>query len=167
MAFRKALSTDISNIIRIIRQAQEFFRENGIDQWQNNYPNEETVANDINNNNGYVLVNGNDIIGTVAVLFDEEKTYGYIEGKWLSDGKYATIHRIAVAGEYKGKGYASDILSCIERMCREKNISSMRVDTHEKNKAMQKLLDKNGFIYCGIIYLADGSKRRAYEKIIR
>ncbi|NLY18371.1 MAG: GNAT family N-acetyltransferase [Clostridiaceae bacterium] len=166
MIFRKALLTDINGIMNIIRQAQEFFRENGIEQWQNNYPNEETVADDIKHYNGYVLVKGNDIIGTVAVLFQEEKSYGHIEGKWLSDGQYATVHRIAVAGKYKGKGYASDILRNIEEMCRQKNIFSIRVDTHEKNIAMQKLLDKNGFIYCGIIYLEDGSKRNAYEKII-
>lgn len=166
MTFRKALTTDIGSIMSIIRQAQEFFRENGIDQWQNNYPNEETVADDIKNNIGYVLVKENDIIGTVAILFGEEKSYCYIEGKWLSDDDYATVHRIAVAGEHKGKGYASEILRCIEEMCRQKNVSSIRVDTHEKNISMQRLLDKNGFVYCGIIYLGDGSKRRAYEKII-
>ena len=29
---------------------------------------------------------------------------------------------------------------------------------------MQHLLDKNGFTYCGIIYLDDGTERLAYQK---
>jgi hypothetical protein len=28
------------------------------------------------------------------------------------------------------------------------------------------MLEKNGFSYCGVIYLADGAERVAYEKII-
>ena len=39
MEFRKALEADIENIMEIIRQARNYFKENGIDQWQNNYPN--------------------------------------------------------------------------------------------------------------------------------
>ena len=31
---------------------------------------------------------------------------------------------------------------------------------------MQNLLKKNGFSYCGVIYLEDGGKRIAFEKII-
>ena len=31
---------------------------------------------------------------------------------------------------------------------------------------MQRLLEKSGFKYCGIIYLEDGNERIAFEKII-
>lgn len=41
----------------------------------------------------------------------------------------------------------------------------IKVDTHEENISMQKLLKKNNFKYCGIIYLEDKSKRIAFEKI--
>jgi hypothetical protein len=29
------------------------------------------------------------------------------------------------------------------------------------------MLEKNGFIYCGIIYLSDGQERLAYEKVLK
>lgn len=35
---------------------------------------------------------------------------------------------------------------------------------HEDNILMQSLLKKNGFEYCGIVYLEDGGKRVAFEK---
>lgn len=167
MEFRKAVKSDIDNIIHIIKQAQDYFRKHGIDQWQNNYPNYNVIKRDIENNNSYVLLKDNIVIGTVAVIFDGEKTYETIyDGKWLSYGEYATIHRLAVDSNYKGLGIASLILKNIEEVCLKRNIFSIKVDTHKENISMQKFLEKNGFKYCGIIYLEDNSMRIAYEKII-
>jgi hypothetical protein len=38
MEFRRAVEADICSIMNIIRQAQAYFREHGINQWQDNYP---------------------------------------------------------------------------------------------------------------------------------
>lgn len=45
-------------------------------------------------------------------------------------------------------------------------IDSIRIDTHRDNKPMQHLLNKNGFRYCGIIYLEDGDERLAYQRCL-
>ena len=39
----------------------------------------------------------------------------------------------------------------------------LRADTHADNKVMQHLLEKNGFVRCGNITLADGTSRIAYH----
>lgn len=167
MIFRKAEEVDAFNIMNIIKQAQDYFKENKIDQWQNNYPNSDTIKNDIKNNNAYVLVDNDRIVGTVAVIFTGEKTYDTIyNGKWLSNREYATIHRIAVDSALKGYGLSSVIIKYIEEMCIERGIKSIKVDTHKNNESMQRLLEKNGFQYCGIIYLLDNSERLAYEKVL-
>lgn len=167
MEFRKSNETDINNIMNIIKQAQAYFKEHGINQWQNNYPNTETIRNDIANNNSYVLLKDNKVVATVAVSFDGEKTYNSIyEGEWISNNGFAVIHRIAVDNTYKGLGLSSQIIKNVEKLCLSKDVYSIKVDTHEKNISMQKLLKKNDFQYCGIIYLEDGSKRIAFEKTL-
>lgn len=167
MEFRKSNETDINNIMSIIKQAQAYFKEHGINQWQNNYPNTETINNDIDNNNSYVLLKDNKIVATAAVSFDGEKTYNSIhEGKWITNNEFAVIHRIAVDNTYKGLGLSSQIIKSVEKLCLSKDVCSIKVDTHERNISMQKLLKKNNFEYCGIIYLEDGSKRIAFEKIL-
>ncbi|NLM09416.1 MAG: GNAT family N-acetyltransferase [Clostridiaceae bacterium] len=166
MEFRKAEITDLEGILEIIKQAQDYLKKMGINQWQNNYPNAEVITYDIEKKRGYVLVDGDVIVGTVSVSFDREKTYDYIEGEWLSGIDYAVVHRIAVRSEHKGKGLASVILKNIEHICLQKGIHSIKIDTHEDNKSMQRLLQKNSFTYCGVIYLQDGSKRLAYEKLL-
>jgi ribosomal protein S18 acetylase RimI-like enzyme len=165
--FRKAVEPDISSIMNIIKQAQDYFKKQGIDQWQNNYPNLETILNDIKNKNGYVLLDDDTIIGTVSVSFDGEKTYRHIyNGKWITNGNYAVVHRLAVDQEFKRRGLATIIMKKTEEICLNRDIHSIRIDTHEENLAMQKLLNKNKFEYCGIIYLEGGSKRIAFEKIL-
>ena len=40
----------------------------------------------------------------------------------------------------------------------------LRIDTHRDNRIMQRLIEKHGFTYCGIIWLEDGTERLAYER---
>lgn len=151
----------------IIREAQEYFRKKGIDQWQNNYPNIETIKMDMRHDNSYVFVKDNLIVGTVALTFDREKSYeNIVQGSWKSAQDYGAIHRIAVAHECRGMGISSIIIEDIEKICLNRGIHSIRVDTHKDNTPMQKLLEKNKFQYCGIIYLEDGGERLAFEKIL-
>lgn len=167
MEFRKAVETDINNIINIIKEAQVYFQEQGIDQWQNNYPNWEVISEDIAAEISYVLLKDSNIVATAAVSFAGEKTYDSIyEGEWLSTKEYAVIHRMAVVNKYKGLGFSSQIIKKVEELCLNKGVRSIKVDTHEDNLAMQKLLEKNEFKYCGIIFLEDNSKRIAFEKLL-
>lgn len=167
MEFRKTVESDIDSIMNIFNQAKAYMKEQGIDQWNNNYPNYEVVKNDIKDGVSYVLVKDNNVVGTVVTIFGEEKNYKNIyDGKWISNEEYAVIHRIAIDSNYKGLGIASIIFKNIEDLCLNRSINSIRVDTHEYNLSMQRLLSKNGFQYCGVIYLEDKSKRIAFEKIL-
>jgi GNAT superfamily N-acetyltransferase len=165
MKFRKTTEQDIEFIMNIVRQAQEFFRTNHIEQWLNNYPNPEIFQKDIQHGYSYVLEEAGQILGTAMISFDGEKTYNKIyNGDWLTHGEYAVIHRLAVDSRFKGSGISSEIITLIEKMCLDKGVNSIKVDTHEKNIPMQRLLQKNDFTYCGDIYLEDKSKRVAFEK---
>ena len=163
--FRKTNINDLPEVMKIIREAQSYFKEQGIDQWQNNYPNEEVIKNDIKNNHSYVLVKDGKIAATTVASFNGEKTYDNIyEGKWLSEDKYIVIHRVAVASDLKGIGLATELMKNVEKLALQNNVYSIKGDTHEDNKSMQRMFEKNGFVKCGVIYLEDKNKRIAFEK---
>lgn len=167
MEFQKAVKTDVDSIMNIIRQAQSYFKEHGINQWQDNYPNLETINNDIKVGTGYILLKDDFIVGTVVVTFEVGKNYESIHnGGWIRNDEYVVIHRMAVNSNYKGLGLSSIIIKNIVKICLEKCIHSIRIDTHEENISMMKLLSKTGFQYCGIIYLDDKSKRLAFQKLL-
>lgn len=163
---RKTEDRDISAVMNIIKQAQQYFKERNIDQWQNGYPNELIIKEDIKKGWSYILTDGDNVVATAAISFEGEQTYDEIyEGRWLSNEKYAVIHRICVNNEFKGNGLASQILDSAERLCIERNVHSIKIDTHKENISMQRSLVKKGYKYCGIIYLEDKSERIAFEKL--
>ena len=97
--------------------------------------------------------------------FDFEKTYDLIfNGMWLNEEEYCVIHRFAVSLELRTKGIAGKMLKEIEKLCEANGYYNIRIDTHEDNFKMRNFLEKNGFVYCGKIFLTNGDLRVAYQK---
>lgn len=168
MIFRNSKVEDLEYILNILEEAKIFLKNNGVDQWQNGYPNKEVILNDIKHNESYVLEYENEIIGTTVLSFRGDNNYNKIyEGKWITEKeKYAVIHRIAIKKDSGIKNIGINIMKHIENKCIDSNIYSIKIDTHENNKNMQNLLKKLNYKYCGIIYLEDGNKRIAFEKLL-
>lgn len=159
MEIRKAAEMDLPEIFRVYQSARKFMEQNGNpDQWKDGYPSPEIVKKDLKDGNLYLCVEGEKIEGVFVFFLGEEPSYRIIEGgDWLNDRPYGTLHRIASAGG--GRGAASFCINWCFQQCR-----NMRGDTHECNRPMQRVFEKNGFVRCGIIYLSDGSPRIAYQK---
>lgn len=169
MRLSLANKDDLTSIMQIIEDAQKILAHENIDQWQNGYPSQSIIENDIKNNECFVVKSiKNMTLATAMFSLRKEPTYKKIEGKWLSsdESSYGVVHRMAISKLQLRKGVAKFILNSCEEILREKNIKSMRIDTHEKNFPMQNLLKKLNYNYCGVIYLEDNSKRLAYEKRI-
>lgn len=163
--FRKAVSTEIPAIWAILQQAIQRRKEDGSSQWQDGYPNPEVVQKDIKKAEGFVLTDGETIIGYSAVLINDEPAYENIEGKWLTSDDFVVMHRVAISEKYLGKGLAKMILKYIENFAASNNIYSVKADTNFDNIAMIKIFESSGYKYCGEVYFR-GSPRRAYEKVL-
>lgn len=154
---RPAVTQDLPQIMPLFEKARNFMRKSGnLNQWINGYPSESIILADIRNGDFYVETCGGRITGCFAFIIGEEPTYQTIKGSWADNNPYGTIHRLASDGSVKG---VSD--RCIE-FCRKK-IPALRADTHRDNLPMQRALKRNGFQYRGIIHVADGSERLAYQ----
>ena len=165
MIFRRTTMEDIPSVLEIICQAQEYLKNQSINQWQNGYPNKESMIEDIQNGYSYVMEADGVVIGTMAIVLDGEPTYEHIyEGGWKTDStSYITLHRVAIHNDWKGNGIARSMIGNVVTMYRNCDVKSIRIDTHRENISMQSMIKKYGFEYCGIIYLEDGAERLAYE----
>ena len=158
---RKVEAADTDSVLTVMRAARGIMRSSGnLHQWSDGYPSAGAIDRDRERGGGFVIEDNGRITGYFAFLPSPEPTYSYIEGgQWLDDTlPYHVIHRIASVPD--AHGIFRDLLAwCSER---EPNI---RIDTHRDNRIMQHLLDSHGFTYCGVIYLASGDERLAYQRV--
>ena len=191
MEIRKTSLQGLETVCGMCADARAFMRENGNPgQWKDNRPELKEIKQDISDGTGYICIhygdgsgngsgndgdacddrndgrggndddNGN---GEIAAVFHysvtDEPTYREIDGQWLNDKPYRVVHRIARSKSSAGKGAAEYCLNRCFSKC-----GNLRIDTHRDNEPMQKLQDKLGYAYCGIIHMENGDERLAYRK---
>ena len=160
MNIRKAEERDISRITEIYAHARAFMAKNGnATQWSGGYPGEDVIRADIAAGTLHVCEREGKVAAVFAFILGEDPTYRVIEqGAWLSDAPYGTIHAVASDGQIHG------LLSRIVAYC-EQTTPHLRIDTHRDNAIMQHVILKNGFTRCGVIHIASGAERIAFEKV--
>jgi GNAT superfamily N-acetyltransferase len=165
MNLRLANLSELDTIWEILQDAIAQRKRDGSQQWQQGYPNLETVTKDIQDGYGYVVVENEEVVAYAAIIFGVEPNYAEIKGKWLSEGDYTVVHRVATAEAVKGKGVATQLFVLIEELSRSKGIFSIKVDTNFDNQPMLRILEKLSYTNCGEIFFG-GATRMAFEKLL-
>jgi len=160
---RLTRTDEVDTCMKIWDIARNRMRSEGNNsQWINGYPSKDQLLKDIENGNSYVLTDNEDKpVAVWAFIKGVDHTYLKINGSgWLNDEPYGTIHRIGTDGtvfhvlkkavEYHGK-----------------EVKNIRIDTHATNAHMQKTVTSIGFVYCGEIFVDDGTPRNAYHLVIK
>lgn len=165
---RPATESDIDGIMLIVRQARNYLKKHRVDQWQGEYPTQDIFAADIANGECYAVTYGERLAGFFCLTEAPESGYDKItDGKWHSEGKYCTLHRMAIEAQFRGTSLSDMLIDFADDMARAKGAECVRTDTHRKNKAMQKLLKRKGYVYRGNVLVDEAGHdpaRQAFEK---
>ena len=148
-------------IMRLIDEARGIMRSCGnVNQWIDGYPSQQTIALDIDNGHCYVLEDDGNIVASFAFIPGPEPTYKEIfDGQWLDDRPYYVVHRLASTAESHG------VFDAVMNYCMQV-AGNLRIDTHRDNVIMRHVIERYGFVYCGVIYLMNGDERLAYQKFV-
>jgi GNAT superfamily N-acetyltransferase len=148
MEIQLATADDLNSIVKIFRDAVENMIRNNIFQWDEIYPNEDVLANDIRKKQMHKAIFDNAIV-SIFVLnkeYDEE----YANGTWEYKGSnFVVLHRLCVNTDYQNKGFGSRTMACIEEYLKNMGVESIRLDTFSKNPAALKLYNKAGYKKAG------------------
>jgi len=159
----------------IIENGREILKKDGCTQWQDGNPNLERIKDFIRKGQLYgVFADGILCFVGAVVCGETESSYKHLySGSWqLYTSDYITLHSIAVKKGYEGRGlynYFFDFVTAEARICKEYKVKSIRIDTHPNNKRMKHIIEKRGFVYCGIVYLdylKTDRKRCVYELVL-
>ena len=159
---------ELSLVMEIINDAKRLLSKDSL-QWQQGYPNEDTMTNDISNSYLYGYYIDNYLVGIISLVPGIDINYLEIEeGIWINypSNKDLNIHRIAIREGYHKMKIGEKLLSFAIEFAKNNGFFSIKLDTHVKNIAMQKISLKTGFTYRGVIYLKRDeldNSRLAYE----
>lgn len=158
MNIRLSTPADLDALLDIYAAARATMKRTGNPtQWGDHWPPVDVIAEDIASGIGYLVEQDGRPCAAFALIHGDDPTYQEIaDGQWRNDAPYATIHRLAADGTAHGV-----FADCVQ-FCKQQ-ADNLRADTHPDNHIMQHLLEKFGFVRCGLIATHDGTPRIAYQ----
>lgn len=155
---RKSTLEDVETIMSMFDAARKYMIASGNPtQWPIGSPSRESVIHDISKEESFMIMSDGIAEATFCCQKGADPTYSYIEdGQWPDNKPYVTIHRVASYGRKSGIGIF------LMKWCQDR-YDVIRCDTHRDNHKMQSIILACGFVYCGIIYIKDGTQRLAYQ----
>ena len=167
MIIRKANKTDLDNIMKMYKSCVKGMLENGIDQWDDTYPNTEIINEDLNVGTYYVAEIYGTIIGGVNIDKNQDDTYLALDWEDKSDS-FLVVHRLGVKEEFWNKKIGKDLMLFAEKLVIEKGLNSIRLDTYSGNPKAMEFYRRPGYTEIGTINLKpDKDKYYCFEKIIK
>tara|TARA_B100000780_G_scaffold3244_2_gene2682 strand:+ start:981 stop:1484 length:504 start_codon:yes stop_codon:yes gene_type:complete len=167
MIIRKANKTDLKNIMKMYKSCVTGMLENGIDQWDDTYPNTEIISEDLNVGTYYVAEIDGTIIGGVNIDKNQDNTYLTLDWEDKSDS-FLVVHRLGVKEEFWNKKIGKYLMLFTENLVIEKGLKSIRLDTYSGNLKAMEFYRRIGYSELGTIDLKpDKEKYYCFEKIIK
>ncbi|MQS76030.1 GNAT family N-acetyltransferase [Companilactobacillus halodurans] len=168
---RQSIPDDLPKIVNIIEGAKETLRNRGVAQWQQGYPDEAILSQDINEKISFVLMLDGEVVGTAALQQGYDKNYQKMTtGAWSKDSEvtYSVIHRIAVEPGHQGQHLSASLVQQLLTMSYYLGYRDVRIDTHPDNLVMQHVISSNGFVEKGTITMdTDHRIRKAYQILLK
>ena len=167
MIIRKANKTDLENIMKMYKSCVNGMLKNGIDQWDDTYPNTEIINEDLNVGSYYVAEMDETIIGGVNIDKNQDDTYLALDWEDKSDS-FLVVHRLGVKEEFWNKKIGKDLMLFTEKLVIEKGLKSIRLDTYSGNPKAMEFYIRLGYTELGTIDLKPNKEKYyCFEKIIK
>jgi GNAT superfamily N-acetyltransferase len=161
-----ATELDLPWILKQIDRCRGLMVHHQSGQWQGREPSLETLRHDILEKRYFLAYVGDERIGGTAILNHDLAYNQLLSGQWLNNQPYWVLHRFFINPDVHNQGFGMALLIAIEEKAKLDQIYNIRLDTHERNLPMTKLLIKAGYAWCGQVDLPHAGLRMVYHKVI-
>lgn len=164
---RKATLQDLDVLMQITAACAQDMIDQGIFQWNENYPNRAAFETDLQHEALFVWVESKQVKGCVSVSTFMDNLYKPI--KWKAPtAKNAYVHRLAVHPNDQRKGIAQKLMDFVEDWAKKQQCVSLRLDTFSQNHRNQRFYQQRGYQKLGDVFFPKQSPYpfHCYEKIL-
>ncbi|XOV66951.1 MAG: GNAT family N-acetyltransferase [Fluviicola sp.] len=145
---------ELEEILELTRACGQHMRENGIDQWDENYPDLVSLKHDIVTNTLFAYRENGHVVGIVVLNETQDPEYTEINWSTSEEQRNLVVHRLAVSPDQQGKGIARKIMDFAEDWARKNNFDAIRLDTFSQNPRNQRFYKNRGYTELGSVYLS-------------
>ncbi|MEK6451318.1 MULTISPECIES: GNAT family N-acetyltransferase [unclassified Myroides] len=151
---RLLTSADLPQAVTVLQAVKKHMIEQGIDQWDEEYPTPEILANDILNKQAFAYFEQDKLIAYMVLneLCDPE----YDDIRWQYAPPFLVMHRLFVGPSQQGKGISSKMLAFVEQYAKQQQYNSIRFDTYAKNPTANAVYTKKNYRFAGTVTFSKG-----------
>jgi GNAT superfamily N-acetyltransferase len=147
MQILKADMTHLENVSALFSACGRHLVGAGIHQWDEHYPDRDTLLHDLDNEELYVAINSGEMVGSVTLNQKEDPEYSRMTWRTLSPS--LIVHRLCVFPALQGRGIGSGLMGFAEQVAREARCNSIRLDVYSENLTAVTLYKHLGFSFTG------------------
>ena len=139
-----ATEADLYSLMDLYKQCTRYLIEQGIDQWDDTYPDLQTAKDDIAKREMYVLKSRDTILG--SIVLNEVQDDQYEDIRWEIPSKNALIiHRLCINPNIQYRGSGKRLCLFAEDYGRMNGNDVIRLDTYTGNPTAMNLYRKLGY----------------------
>lgn len=163
MEFIGAKESDFPIIYNMMVKAREKADQEGIHQWNENYPTKEMIMRDILGEDTYLVYEEGNVKGFfITNSVCEDDVHGHI--KWMyPQSRFLILHRLCVDPSIQDQGIGQRILRKYEERAVEAGYESVRIDVFGTNNRAIHIYEKFGYKRMGRA-VCDRGEFFIYEK---
>lgn len=145
--------TEIDAIVQLTKACGQHMRNNGIDQWDEEYPTRDIIENDVKTGTLFAYREEDEIVGIVVLNESQDEEYKEIDWSTNDSDRNIVVHRLAVHPSQQGKGIGKKLMDFAEQWAKSHNYDAIRLDTYSQNMRNQKFYMKRGYTDLGSVFL--------------
>lgn len=146
--YRIACMEDLQEVYNLVKSAIDTMIQQNIFQWDEIYPDEEVLREDILKKQLYVGIVDKQI--AVIYVLNQECDEAYQNGTWrFTNEPFYVIHRLCVNPAFQNQGVGRTTMLHIEEELLSKGIKAIRLDAFTQNPFSLKLYDRLGYSRVG------------------
>jgi ribosomal protein S18 acetylase RimI-like enzyme len=153
--------------MKTINACVKDLRDRNIYQWNENYPNDEIIKKDIENNSLHIIKIENECLAIIVIneIQDEE----WKKVTWSkTNNKPLVIHRLIVHPNSQSKGIGKKLITFAIDYAIQNNYDSIRFDAYSENKNLLEMYERMNCIKKGEVYFPHREKSfYCYERNLK
>lgn len=161
-SIRPATDGDVDSVLALVRTCVQHMRFHGIEQWDDLYPDRDTIEEDVHPCEAFVATRRAELIGYVALSPSQDPEYADVPWTYTV-GPFVVIHRLMVDPAIQGSGFAKLLMGFAEAHALASGFRTVRLDTFVGNPKALRLYERLGYREAGTIKHRTG-RFRCFEK---